>query len=249
MGIVAGGKTQIAANTGSIANGDNIASYLVDSAGTLLTSQAGKLDVYPVTTFAEDTAHTTADLGAFMLAVRNDAGTSLVSADGDYSGLSVDATGKLWTAASLPTTQDFTLAEDAAAASGQILAMIGAVRSDEAGTAVSADGDAAWFQQNAVGELRVINKSETAILQQIITVGTTAVQLPATSLANRKSLMVQMLSGGQLYVGSATVTNTGATRGIKLGNGGFVNFDVGPSVAVYGIADAAGKDVAVLEMS
>jgi len=249
MGIVAGGKTQIAANTGAIANGDNIASYLVDAAGTLLTSQAGKLDVYPVTTFAEDIAHTTGDLGGFMLAVRNDAGTSLVSADGDYSGLSVDSTGKLWTAASLPSTQDFTLAEDSAAVSGQILAMIGAVRSDTAGTLVSADGDAAWFQQNAVGELRVINKSETAILQQVITVGTTAVALPTAALANRKSLMVQMLSGGQLYVGSATVTSSGATRGVQLGKGGFVNFDVGPSVAVYGIADAAGKDVAVLEMS
>jgi len=97
--------------------------------------------------------------------------------------------------------------------------------------------------------LRVINKSETAILQQVITVGTTAVALPTAALANRKSLMVQMLSGGQLYVGSATVTSSGATRGVQLGKGGFVNFDVGPSVAVYGIADAAGKDVAVLEMS
>jgi hypothetical protein len=249
MGIVAGGKTQISANTGSIATGDNIASYLVDSVGTLLTSQSGKLDVYPVTTFAEDTAHTDGDLGGFVLAVRNDAGTPLAGTDGDYIPLTTDATGKLWTAASIPTTQDFTLAEDSAAASGQILAMIGAVRADTAGSQVSADGDAAWFQTNAMGEIRVINKSETAILQQVITVGTTAVQLPAASLANRKSLMVQMLSGGQLYVGSATVTSTGATRGIQLGKGGFVNFDVGPSVAVYGIADAAGKDVAVLEMS
>lgn len=249
MGIVAGGKTQIAANTGSIANGDNIASYLVDAAGTLLTSQSGKLDVYPVTTFAEDTAHTSGDLGGFILAVRNDAGTALAGTDGDYIGLSTDSTGKLWTASSLPASQNFTLAEDAAAASGQILAMIGAVRKDTAGSQVSADGDAAWFQTNSMGEIRVANKSETAILQQVVTVGTTAVALPAAALANRKSIMVQMLSGGQLYVGSATVTNTGATRGIQLGKGGFVNLDVGPTPVVFGIADAAGKDVAVLEMS
>lgn len=249
MGIVAGGKTQIAANTGSIANGDNIASYLVDSAGTLLTSQSGKLDVYPVTTFGEDTPHTSGDLGGFILAVRNDAGTALAGTDGDYIPLTTDSTGKLWTASSLPASQNFTLAEDAAASSGQILAMVGAVRRDTAGSQVSADGDAAWFQTNSMGEIRVANKSETAILQQVITVGTTAVALPTAALANRKSIMVQMLSGGSLYVGSSTVTSTGATRGIKLGNGGFVNLDVGPTPVIYGICDGAGKDVAVLEMS
>jgi hypothetical protein len=61
--------------------------------------------------------------------------------------------------------------------------------------------------------------------------------------------MIQMLSGGQLYIGSATVTNSGATRGIKIGEGGFITLDVGPSVDVYGIANAAGKEVAVLEMA
>lgn len=249
MGIVAGGKTQISANTTSIATGDNIASYLVDSAGTLLTSVSGSLNVYPASTFAEDAAHTSGDLGQFVLAVRNDAGTALAGSDGDYIPLATDSTGKLWTAASLPASQNFAKAEDSASANGDILAVIGVVRKDTAGTLVSADGDYACAQQNAVGELRVVNKAETAILQQVITVGTTAVALPTTALANRKSLMVQMLSGGSLYVGSATVTSTGATRGIKLGSGGFVNFDVGPSVSIYGIADAAGKDVAVLEMS
>jgi hypothetical protein len=58
-----------------------------------------------------------------------------------------------------------------------------------------------------------------------------------------------MLSGGQLYVGSATVTNSGATRGVKLGEGGFVTLDVGPGVSVFGVANAAGKEVAVLEMA
>ena len=253
MGIVAGGKTQISANTASIADGDNIASYIIGSGGAVVeTTAAGGndyLNVYSPTTFAEDAAHTSGDLGNFILAVRNDAGTALAGTDGDYIPLTTDATGKLWTASSLPTAQDFTKAEDSAVSDGQILAMIGVVRKDSAGTQVSADGDAAWAQQNAVGELRVINKAETSILQQIVTVGTTAVALPTTALTNRKSMMIQMLSGGQLYVGSATVTSSGATRGIRLGNGGFVNLDVGPTVSVYGIADAAGKDVAVLELS
>lgn len=251
MGIVAGGKTQIAANTSAITSGDNIASYLIDVAGNLFTSSlVGSkyhLDTYDAGSKVEDTAHVSGDV-LNTYAVRQDTPTGL-AADGDYVPLITDANGKLWTAASFPTTQDFTKAEDTAVSDGQILAMIGAVRKDTAGSQVSADGDAAWVQTNAVGEVRVINKAETSILQQIVTVGTTAVALPAAALANRKNVMIQMLDNGALYIGSATVTNTGATRGPLLGRGGFVTLDVGPSVDVYGVADAAGKNVAVLEMA
>jgi hypothetical protein len=253
MGIVAGGKTQISANTGSIANGDNIVSYLVDSVGALLTSTTVNtnpyLNVFAAGTFGEDTGHVSGDLGHQMLAVRNDSGVALAGTDLDYIPLSTDSTGKLLVNAQFPVTQNFTVAEDSAVSNGQILAMMGVVRNDTAGTQVSANGDAAWIQQNAVGEIRVVNKSETAILQQVIVVGTTAVALPTVALANRKSIMVQMLSNGNLYIGSTTVTSTGATRGIQLGRGGFVNLDVGPTPVIYGIADAAGKDVAILEMS
>ncbi len=252
MGIVAGGKTQIAANTAAISSGDNIAAYLLDSAGNLIASTdiggTKYLNVFSVGTYAEDSAHTSGDQLHGIAAVRNDAGTALAG-DGDYIPLTVDATGKLWTAASFPSTQDFTHAEDSASASGDIGALMLAVRNDVAGSQVSADGDYAWLQQNKKGSLRVSSKAETAILQQVVTVGTTAVALPAAPLANRESIMIQMLSGGQLYIGSATVTSSGATRGIRLGNGGFVNLDISDDVDVYGIADAAGKDVALLEVA
>lgn len=251
MGIVAGGKTQIAANTAAITSGDNIASYLIDLAGNLFTSSlvGGKyhLDTYDAGSKVEDVAHVSGDV-LNTYAVRSDTATAL-GANGDYIPFITDAQGKLWTAASLPPTQDFTKAEDTAVADGQILAMVGVVRNDTAGTKVGADQDAAWLQQNKVGELRVINKAETAVLQRVITVGTTAVALPTTPLAARKNLMIQMLSGGELYIGSATVTSSGATRGPMLGRGGFVTLDVSDDIAVYGIANAAGKDVAVLEMA
>lgn len=44
---------------------------------------------------AEDSAHSSGDSGIMSLAVRNDAGTSLVDTDGDYAPLSVDAAGAL----------------------------------------------------------------------------------------------------------------------------------------------------------
>lgn len=252
MGIVAGGKTQISANTAAIANGDNIASYLLDSAGNLIASTdiggTKFLNMFAAGTYAEDSAHVSGDYLHGIALVRNDAGTPL-AADGDYIPPTTDASGNLRVAASIPATQDFTHAEDSASADGAIGALMLCVRNDVAGTQVSADGDYAWLQQNKKGGLRVSSKAETAILQQVVTVGTTAVALPTTPLANRESMMVQMLSGGQLYIGSATVTNSGATRGIRLGNGGFVNLDVSDDIDVYGIADAAGKEVAILEVA
>lgn len=248
MTIVSGGKTQIAVNTAAVAQGDSIAAYLADSAGNFLTSTVvsgtRRLDTYDAAVKAEDSLHTSADLGAFVLAVRNDAGTPLAG-DGDYIPFTTDATGALRVAASLMGTFN----EDDQAVDGSAGIATFAVRQDAAGSAVDTDGDYAWFQQNAMGELRVADKAETAILQQVVVVGTTAVALPTAALANRKNLMVQMMSSGQLYIGSSTVTNTGATRGPVLGQGGFVTLDVGPTVSVFGIANAAAKDVAVLEMS
>ena len=49
--------------------------------------------------YAEDTAHGDGDIGAFILAVRNDAGTAL-SGDGDYTPLQTDSTGALRVAGS-----------------------------------------------------------------------------------------------------------------------------------------------------
>lgn len=47
------------------------------------------------TIYSEDTAHTSGEGGTFILAVRNDSGTTLSSADGDYTPLSVDSSGAL----------------------------------------------------------------------------------------------------------------------------------------------------------
>lgn len=45
---------------------------------------------------AEDAAHTSADVGVFVLAVRADTAASTAGTDGDYAGLIVDSAGRLW---------------------------------------------------------------------------------------------------------------------------------------------------------
>jgi hypothetical protein len=271
---MAAGKTRVLIDTASIADGDSIASYLVDSAGTLITSTlvgadqsldvnvtasvlpagaatettlASLLTELQALSHAEDVAHVSGDLGIQSLAVRNDAGTAL-AADGDYIPLTTDANGNLRVAGSFSPGDNY--AEDSTHVSGSIGSFTLGVRNDnQASTFTSATGDYSGYATDDRGALFTKNTHGRSNLQQIITVGTTAVALPAAPLANRSSMFVQMLSSGQLYLGSATVTNSGATRGLQLGNGGFATLTVAPGNLVFGVANAANKDVVVWEFA
>jgi hypothetical protein len=70
---------------------DNIETEVVDQ-GTTLDSIESEIQSI---THDEDSAHTSGNAGVMSLAVRNDANTSLVDADGDYAPLQVDENGLL----------------------------------------------------------------------------------------------------------------------------------------------------------
>lgn len=137
-------------------DGDSVAAYL--RTGTeALTSTSGALDVNIASStglgiFAEDSAHASGDLGQQILAVRNDAGTSLVSADGDYAPLQVDSTGALRVAADISVVTGSDKAEDSVHASGDIGTYVLAVRQDTL-SASAADGDYASFKLDSLGRL------------------------------------------------------------------------------------------------
>ena len=86
-------------------NGANVGAYLRDSVGALITSTLigakQSLDVNVVVgaddgVFAEDSVHTTADNGTYVLSVREDTLASSTSATGDYQSFKTDALGRLW---------------------------------------------------------------------------------------------------------------------------------------------------------
>lgn len=270
------GKLQIIADPTAAAQGDSIAAYLTDVAGTMLTSTlvggAQSLDVNVTQSALPAGAATQTTLAAVLaelqlidnvdgavwaagsmgieaLAVRKDATGPLTGvADGDFSPLQVDANGNLKVSASIDFAGDY--AEDSAHVTGDVGLFSLGIRNDNAATSLTnANGDYTGFATDAKGALYTRNVNNGSNLQQIMTVGTTATLLPAAALASRTSLFVQMLSSGKLYLGSATVTNSGATRGLMIGNGGFVTLEAGPANGVYGVADAAGKDVAVWEFA
>lgn len=270
------GMTKIEIDAASIADGDSIAAYLVDSAGTLLTSTLvgadQSLDVNVTQsalpagaateatlasilaeiesyTYADGSAWGAGSIGIESLAVRQDATGPLTGvADGDFTPLQVDSNGHLKTTAVVDFAGDY--AEDSGHVSGDVgLFQLGVRNDDQATTVTSGNADYSQHSVDDRGAMFVKDTAARSNLQQIVTVGTTALPLPASPLAKRSSMFVQMLSGGSLFLGSATVTNVGATRGFKMGNGDFVNVDVGPANLVYGIADAAGKEVMVWEFA
>lgn len=351
------GKHQIAVNTASLANGDSIASYLVDAAGSLITSSLisakQRLDVNNPSEFATNAASTFGtDLGQSILAQRHDANTTLATVDGNYAPLQLDSAGNLKVSGSLSvsftaehneddpftngdsgmatllvrqdtlavststdgdygsfksnnlgelyvhdtsalaqlvsanstltniksdtasivtntasiatsssttatntTTISNTLtalskAEDAPAANADQGIQVLAVRKDAEGTNVSTDGDYSSLQTWSEGSLKVVDIANGSMLQQQISVTNTATQLPTAALANRKSLMIQNTGANKLYVGSATVTSSGATTGIELPANSFMELEVGPAVPVYAIkVGATGNNVNILELA
>jgi hypothetical protein len=249
------------AGTALAANGDYIP-LSTDASGNLRV--AGTFSVDFSYDYAEDAAATSGDIGAFVLAVRQDTLAASTSADGDYAAFKVNNVGSLYvhdtaantTLSSILTAvqfiDDVQFAEDAAHTSGDKGNHVLAVRKDAAGSNVSADGDYASFIQWGNGETKVVDVCNTSVLQQEITLttGGTAQQLPPTSLAFRKSVLLQNTSDKDMFVGTSTVTSSGATKGILLPrNGGVMEFDAGPNCQIWAVCATSSKSLTVLEMA
>lgn len=101
---------------------------------------------------AVDAVAGSTDTGVNVLAIRDDALTTLTPADGDYTSLRTNSTGALWVEVTNGVTG---VAEDAASAGGETGIMVLAVRRDSASSGVGADGDFAALSVTSDGSLRV----------------------------------------------------------------------------------------------
>jgi len=209
--------------------------------------------------YAEDSPHVSGDVGLFQLGVRRDTRSSMVDTDGDYTGWQATANGDMrvrdddanTTLTSLLTEiQNLSHAEDVAHVSGDMGIQSLAVRKDAQGTNTSADGDYASLLTWSEGSLKTVDIANSTILQQQVSVSSTAAQVPAANLANRKVLMLQNTSAARIWIGSATVTTSGATAGIELPSNAFMELEVGPAVNVYAVKSGIGTlNLNVLELS
>lgn len=229
--------------------------------------------------YAEDSAHVSGDIGLFSLGVRRDVRSSGTSADGDYASFNVNASGEMWVkdadvlaelldqgmtldsiladtatidtnlASVLTEIQGLSHAEDTAHVSGDMGIQALAVRKDSQASN-AADGDYTSLQTWSEGSLKVVDIANGAILQQQVAVTNTAAQVPAANLANRKSLMLQNTSGSKMWIGSSTVTTSGATTGIELPANSFMELEAGPALNVFAVKSGAGSlNLNVLELA
>lgn len=106
----------------------------------------------------EDAAHVSGDTGMFILAVRNDGGsTVLTNGNGDYSPIAVDSSGRLINRANFN--------EDAGHTNGDPGMFLLAVRNDNAAAVTSNDADYSQISTDSAG--RVLTK-------ELATIATTA---------------------------------------------------------------------------
>lgn len=189
----------------------------------------------------EDTAHTTGDIGSFMLAVRQDSLSSLVSADGDYAGLKVDSLGRLWTSASVSSG----VADDAADTENPL--KVGSRAVDGALTAISASGDKANVISDMYRRVYVNTAPNVGFKTSAATVGLTAAELVSSPLLGRTRIMIQNLGNKEIFIGfDNTVTSA---NGLRVSAGAFLEMPFGEDLDIWAIGAAAGLDVRIVEIA
>ncbi len=235
------------AGTALAADGD-YSPFSLDSAGALRVS--GSITASPTYDYAEDAAHVTADVGAYILSVRADARPSgaNVGSDGDYASIFVNASGELWVkdADMLAELQSITHAEDAAHSSGNVGVFSLSVRDDvyAANGGAGTDADYQAFLTDAAGRLWINESCNASFASAAATVGTSEAALPASALALRKKVLIQNRGTKSIYVGPTGVTTS---TGIEVGKGSTLELNVGPNIALFGISGTAGQNVRVFE--
>lgn len=220
-----------------------------DGTETLAINADGSINVVAedASNYAEDEAHTSGDVGKFVLAVRKDTEGALAGTDGDYAPLQVDALGRLRVAADIDVATGFEKIEDTAHADAAVGAFILSVREDELAESTSAEGDYQAFKTDALGRLYTNATHQTMAFDAVEIDDAEATDLAATDLENRKKIIIQNVGTVPVYIGDDSVT---AATGLRLSGGGVLELEVGPGVDLHAIAPS-GKDglVRIMELA
>ena len=235
----------------------------------LAVDSTGKLGIRG--TFAEDAPHTSADLGLFVLCVRNDAGTALAGTDLDYIPCTTDSSGRLRIAAApansgvdigdvdvtsvVPGTGATNLgkAEDAGHTTGDTMVPILAVRSDSDTALATTDLDYIPLSTNAAGHLRVapVRAPAAATVDTPSTGITVDTDLEAAATNLRLLGWTARESAATAAVATVVLRHAVNAAGVCSGNA-FAYIELGPdqsvqmSYASRGLAAASGVCADVL---
>lgn len=116
-------------------------------------------------------------------------------------------------------------------------------------TAVSATNDRADAISDMYRRIYINDSPNIALKQRGVTVGVTAVQIDTTPLAGRRRVLIQNMGGKNVYIGTTTVTTSGATQGLMVGPQSTLALELGQDVAIYAISGTAGQTVILFEVA
>jgi hypothetical protein len=177
--------------------------------------------------YNEDSAFNNNDLGAYVLAVRQDTLATDTSLSGDFASFKVNAEGALWVA---PVGN---IADDGIDAGNPI--KIGSRSKWGTLNAVSTDADRADLISDKYRRIYVNNGANISIKPNAVSVTSTATALPTTALAGRRQILVQNLHNKPIYIGDSAVA---VGDGLRVAAGATVTLEAGQDVVIYAIADS-----------
>lgn len=191
--------------------------------------------------YAEDSAHTSGDVGLHMLAVRQDTLASSVDTDGDYASFKVDSLGRLYVAAAVAGD----VADDAADSGNPL--KVGSRATDAALTALSAADDRADLISDIYRRIMVNSSAAIAVQDSAAAVTDVAAQLMATPLNGRRKVIIQNIGNETVYLGDSGVADT---TGIELKKRTNVELEIGEHVDIYAVcASGESSNLRILEMA
>jgi peroxiredoxin len=194
----------------------------VDVSGSSVTVAATDLDIRNL------------DYTLDNVAIKGSTGNQLV----------VNADGSINANVDVSVTNGSDKLEDAASASGDTGTYVLSVRQDTPASSTSADGDYQSFKTDSKGQLWTASTHQ-AMSHAAVTVGNTATQIAASALTDRRKILVQNNGNKVVYLGGASVSTS---NGIALNSGGSAELELGPGVALYGIA-SANVDVRFMQLA
>jgi len=176
------------------------------------SSDSIKVDIVSGAEYAEDAAHTTADVGQFVLGVRNDTLAALGGTDGDYVPFQMNADGALYVEISAGGANDSIYVDDADWSDGSSKhTLVGGLYQSSPQSIT--DGDTGPLQVNANGNLIVdLSATDNAVLDAIAA----SLALLDNSIASGNELQVDVVAS--LPAGSAAIGKLAANSGVDIGD-------------------------------
>ena len=171
-----------------------------------------QVDIVAGAEYAEDSAHTSADTGNFILGVRNDTLAALGGADGDYVPFQMNASGALFVEVASSSGDDSIYVDDADWSDGSSKhTLVGGLYQSSPQSIT--DGDTGPLQVNANGNLIVdLSATDNAVLDAIAA----SLALLDNSIASGNELQVDVVAS--LPAGSAAIGKLAANSGVDIGD-------------------------------